>query len=335
MIFYKKYTELNDFGEVDHELDCLTIGVLNHIVPAHLCKRWIVQTQILERWQSILEAHRHSMAKHHGGTKAKRVGYKELAQKQKKRSFCISLTSPASPLHLVIMLSALMNRAIASSPLMSVAFIGNPGVGKSTLHNALGANFANGFSSVQGMEVGEPQLVQCNGRNLRLVDIPGINDNSGGDGGDSTTDAHLLLLKNRLNDGNTYVIFFVITPRNGRIDPSDLALIQLVLSKMNQGPIVGLILTQVLKKHFESVKQPTYQEQVMDVLRQGGANLSSLSKNRALVLRTHEDDFSPQEVRDIQDYILSFEPKQVHVESMVSSLWKRLLAFFQKLNPFK
>lgn len=80
---------------------------------------------------------------------------------------------------------------------------------------------------------------------------------------------------------------------------------------MNEGPIVGLILTQVLSKHLESVRQPTYLARVMDVLRQGGVNLDSFSKKLALVLPSHNEKFSPQGEREIRNYILSFKPRRV------------------------
>lgn len=83
------------------------------------------------------------------------------------------------------------------------------------------------------------QDVSLRKRRFRLVDIPGIQDSTAGEdacGTKSKTDRHLGMLQDALNGGHAYVIFFVITPRNGRVDPGDLALIQLVLSSLNEGP---------------------------------------------------------------------------------------------------
>ncbi|KAG0043028.1 hypothetical protein BGZ83_011930 [Gryganskiella cystojenkinii] len=183
------------------------------------------------------------------------------------------------------------------------------------------------------MAVGEPQDVTCNGRPLRLVDVPGICDNSGGDGaeGDDVMDHNLRTLRNRLNDGHAYVIFFVVTPRNGRIDNSDLALMRLFLEKFERGPLVGLILTQIRKRDMTSVDNPTFVEGVMKVLSHGGANLRSLSTHRALVLKDHEEEFSDAEIQNIREYILSFEPTQVRIHNMVSGAWRTLLQFFKRL----
>jgi len=141
-----------------------------------------------------------------------------------------------------------------SEDLTSVIFIGNPGVGKSTLHNALGGSFKHGFSPVVGMPVGEPQEVECNKRRLLLVDVPGIRDH-----GQGVIDRNLSTLQSRLNNGNLYVVFFVIVPnRDGSISLRDLALMQLVLESVENGPQIGLIMTQkstrtasILFKHLD------------------------------------------------------------------------------------
>jgi len=106
----------------------------------------------------------------------------------------------------------------------SILLIGNPGVGKSSILNALGGNFLSGYSCTSGLTTYvSKQDVIIDQKPYRLVDMPEIYDSSkGGDtGGDNVTDSHLKMLREALNDGHSYVIFFVLSPRNGRIDPSD------------------------------------------------------------------------------------------------------------------
>ena len=215
--------------------------------------------------------------------------------------------------------------------LTSVVFVGNPGIGKSTLHNALEGSFPSGFSPVQEMTVGEPQQVHCDRRYLRLVDVPGISDSSNGSGKDNVMDRNLKTLQDRLNDGHAYVIFFVLTPRNGRVDNGDLSLIKLFLEKFSRGPLVGLILTQIRQRDLAAVQHPSYLENVLSVLKRGGADLRSLRQNNALILCSHDDNFSHHDRQRVRDYILSFEPRQVQIYNMVSTAWRTIRSFFRKL----
>jgi len=78
------------------------------------------------------------------------------------------------------------------------------------------------------------QPVTLRGRRLRLVDMPGIYESD-----KVVIESNLKQLQERLNDGTPYVIFFVLSPRNGRIDPNDMALMALVLGGLKEGPLVG------------------------------------------------------------------------------------------------
>jgi len=124
-----------------------------------------------------------------------------------------------------------IRRTVAIDTILSgrtgVVMIGNPGCGKSAILNALGGSFPSGYSDVSGLtQAVATQDVTLLKRHFRLVDIPGIQDSAGGEyacGTETATDRHLGMLHDVLNDGHAYVMFFVITPRNGRIDPGGLS----------------------------------------------------------------------------------------------------------------
>ncbi|KAF9193901.1 hypothetical protein BGZ51_001887 [Haplosporangium sp. Z 767] len=254
----------------------------------------------------------------------------QLQRKQQQKRGCqekkglgkMSLVDQASQ-------SKMMNNSLITG-VTSVLLVGNPGVGKSTILNALGGSFPSGYSEVSGMTKQiSTQPMKLQGRRLRLIDMPGIYDAT--EGKDDAIDRHLSLLHDTLNDGSDYVIFFVITPRNGRIDPGDLTLMKLLLGSMKEGPLVGLILTQVKKRDYDAVRSRKYFSQLRDVLTKGEANLRFLREHDALTLRDHDDRFSEQELLDIQTYVLACQPKLVVVHNLVVGIWRSILDAFKRL----
>ncbi|KAF9925931.1 hypothetical protein FBU30_004355 [Linnemannia zychae] len=110
-----------------------------------------------------------------------------------------------------------------------VALVDNPGVSKSALLNATGGFFTNGYSPTSDLtkEVATKRIPFQNGQAMYLFDAPGIDDNAEEDSEDSIV-KHLQMLQDTLNSGGLYTIFFVITPRNGRIEPSDYVIMKAV-----------------------------------------------------------------------------------------------------------
>ncbi|KAF9911868.1 hypothetical protein EC991_001772 [Linnemannia zychae] len=206
----------------------------------------------------------------------------------------------------------------------SVILVGNPGVGKSSILNALGGDFNTGFSSVSGLtrDVSTTSVTTSDGRKLRLVDIPGIFDCRVDD--EHATERHLDILRDTLNDGSSYVIFFVVAPRNGRIDPSDFAVMTTLLNKLDRSPLVGLILNQVKRQHYDQIQASNYFSKVESVLRDSRANLRFFYRKKPLVLLDHSDEFSPSEERAILNYVLSFQPTEVYVHRLVTSFLRRI-----------
>ncbi|KAF9084271.1 hypothetical protein BGX29_002629 [Mortierella sp. GBA35] len=200
----------------------------------------------------------------------------------------------------------------------SVVLVGNPGVGKSTILNALGGGFATGFSSVAGLtrEVSTCR-VTVDGRRLRLVDLPGIFDVDIKD--EHATQRHLEMLQNVLNDGSSYVIFFVVTPRNGRIEPSDFTVMKTLLDNLDSSPLIGLILNQVKKHHCDTIQSSGYFATIQSVLRESRANLTYFDTTGPLVILDRDDELTPSDIAAIRDYVLIFEPTPVRVRRMVAS----------------
>lgn len=208
----------------------------------------------------------------------------------------------------------------------SVIMVGNPGSGKSAILNALGGDFPSGFSDLQGMTTRVSYKdVKFNDRSFRLVDTPGISDPGDGGQGDERTNTRLKMLQEAMNDGLVCAIFFVISPRNGRIEPGTLALMQLVLESMKKGPKVGLIINQVMPGHMDQVQSEDYIAAVRKVLEENKADLSFLDKQAHLVLVDHDEGFSEQDRYDIKQYILRFKPKEVLIRDMLAKSLRFIL----------
>ncbi|KAG0260646.1 hypothetical protein BGZ95_004387 [Linnemannia exigua] len=208
----------------------------------------------------------------------------------------------------------------------SVVFIGNPGVGKSALLNALGGSFESGMSEIGGLtKTVSSQYVVCNDRSLRLLDVPGIMESGGG----NTISGNLKMLEDTLNNAGQAVLFFVITPRNGRVAPDDFAVMKTLLTNLKESPTVGVILTQVRPSQVSKLHTADYYNKILTILQQANVNTGYFESNRFIILPEHDDDFSSAEKSMIREYVLSFTPKRVQTKSLIEKVFKAILDFFK------
>ncbi|KAF9124874.1 hypothetical protein BGW39_007833 [Mortierella sp. 14UC] len=207
----------------------------------------------------------------------------------------------------------------------SLVLVGNPGVGKSSILNALGGYFDTGFSMVTGLtRTLSTYETKIEGKTIRLVDLPGIFDCRADD--DHTNERHFEILHDALSDGNPYVIFFVVSPNDGRISPSDFTVMKALLDSLDQSPLVGLILTKVEKEDYNDIQTSDYFAKVQEVLAQSHANLKFFSQTKPLILFRHKKRFDAIDTIRIRNYVLKFEPSQVRVRRIAVDLLRALLS---------
>ncbi|KAG0221553.1 hypothetical protein BGX31_009742 [Mortierella sp. GBA43] len=109
-------------------------------------------------------------------------------------------------------------------------FIGNSGVGKSTLLSQLGGNFSSGFSFMEGFtkDIVEQQGT-LNGHPVILIDIPGLYESN-----NRATRLNGAKLMRALSKGYNYNLFFVLSDNNRGPSSEDLALMSKVSDCVRQ-----------------------------------------------------------------------------------------------------
>ncbi|KAG9073298.1 hypothetical protein KI688_001090 [Linnemannia hyalina] len=208
-------------------------------------------------------------------------------------------------------------------PMVNLAIVGNPGVGKSAILNALGGEFQSGYSEGTGLTtVISKKQVTLNNIRFQLYDIPGINDCPPA-GGQDTIVKHLLMLQDALNEGDHFVIIFVIQPTIGRIKPGDYMVMKTVIDSLKEGPQIGLILNQAEPSAMPSYRSSRFSGLVWGPLEKivESGNKKFLSRAPPLVLPDHGSrDFNEDEASDILRFVLSFDPMPVISRNMVDRL---------------
>ena len=118
-------------------------------------------------------------------------------------------------------------------------FIGNPGVGKSTLVNCLAQEvlFKNGVSVGSGMTYQMERRVHDG---IVYMDTPGLADIR-------LRKAAAEAITEALRQNGMYQIFFVVTLESGRVRPQDLATIKLVLENAKDITYYSLIVNKLTK----------------------------------------------------------------------------------------
>ena len=118
-------------------------------------------------------------------------------------------------------------------------FIGNPGVGKSTLVNCLAQKvlFKNGVSIGSGMTY---QMEKQEHEGIIYMDTPGLADIK-------LRKAAAEAITKALKQNGMYQIFFVVTLESGRVRPQDLATIRLVLENAKDITYYSLIVNKLTR----------------------------------------------------------------------------------------
>ena len=185
-------------------------------------------------------------------------------------------------------------------------FIGNPGVGKSTLVNCLAQKvlFKNGVSIGSGMTY---QMEKQEHDGIVYMDTPGLADIK-------LRKAAAEAITKALKQNGIYQIFFVVTLESGRVRPQDLATIKLVLENAKDITYYSLIvnkLTKALYKKFLENEGQKLKELVTEL--NFGDETNAQTPSILLLLR--EDDLD-----DADDVFIKMEALNVFVTNAPSMI---------------
>ena len=165
-------------------------------------------------------------------------------------------------------------------------FIGNPGVGKSTLVNCLAQKvlFKNGISIGSGMTY---QMEKEEHDGIVYMDTPGLADIK-------LRKAAAEAITKALKQNGMYQIFFVVTLESGRVRPQDLATIKLVLENAKDITYYSLIVNKLTKALYNKLLENEGQKlkEIVTELNFGDENNA---EPPSVLLLLREDDLDDAE----------------------------------------
>ena len=160
-------------------------------------------------------------------------------------------------------------------------FIGNPGVGKSTLVNCLAQKilFKNGVSIGGGLTY---QMEKREHDGIVYMDTPGLADIK-------LRKAAAEAITKALRQNGIYQIFFVVTLEAGRVRPQDLATIKLVLENAKDVTYYSLIVNKLTKKLYKTFLENDRQK-LKELVSELNFGRESNVETPAILLVLRDDD---------------------------------------------
>ena len=137
-------------------------------------------------------------------------------------------------------------------------FIGNPGVGKSTLANCIAQRvlFESGMSVGSGKTIGLDKKAH---RGVTYLDTPGLADIK-------MRQSAAVAITDALRQNGTYQIFFVMTLNAGRFRPEDLATIWLVLLNAPDIKVFNIILNKLSQMEYGCLQDSSKKSKLLEPL---------------------------------------------------------------------